>query len=154
MIKPIRFPFFFQVLCFLTLFVSARAGDETKEKPEHPVYTSSRLGADDIGIDLPASVSKGSEITIRVFFKDPANPIIAEHNGKFTFIVNGLPETLLFDKGEAFLKHQFNEASIIIYSDDFHFEREVKFSHSWMLAFSGATLVVIIAVARLKRKKA
>ncbi len=116
-------------------------------------FSSKRIGKDDILVETPSFVSKGKPTDIHIRFKNINHPRLNEGSGIFSFIIDGIPAELNFVKGEATLKHVFNEPSISVFADDFQYTQSVHFYPSMIYFEATALLIILVVVVRRRMRK-
>jgi hypothetical protein len=139
-------------LAFTTSF--ARIGDEEIRNMESSIVVE-RIGDSDIEVSMPSMVLTFQEVDIKLKFKDAAHPKLQLNNNTINFIVNGVEQKITFDeKGEASLKHRFNESSsIAILCEDMSFHRTVSAYPGWVFIVPVAFLGVWVARSRFSKKE-
>jgi hypothetical protein len=139
---------------FLLLFQPTLKADlEGNEKAVQPVFVPGRISQDDLLIQAPEHLEKNKPQTFRVSFVNLSHRRLHEGKGSLTFIVNGIPQEVLFTEGKAELTHTFTESFISIYCDDYRYQQQIGTTAAWIFFLPALLIPVIAVVAKRRRQK-
>jgi hypothetical protein len=147
-----KIAFAFSALFLLLLTPSLQAQQVGSDKAVQPIFIPGRVSQDDLRIQAPEHLEKNKPLSFAIGFLNLSHRRLHDGKGSLTFIVNGIPQDVLFSDGRGVLTHTFKESFISIYCDDFRYQQEIGARPGWIYLVP-ALLIPAIAIGARRRKQ-